>query len=270
MNYTYHRDCHELWANDTPGYSPPFHIHHPPAAGYGIEHIFIISNPDLIPTPVVILPDLCGHLIVHVFTDGRTRLRIIGPRTRALFINRQQRQRTYVIRFQPTALANYLPFPVDELTDRSLAFNELNGAGRQELSYGNWLVDKPATIIESLLAQLSVLGSRRPASPRSMQVQRFLQVQTVGDPPLKVSAIARQIGLSERYLQRIVRNQTGISPKMALRILRFRESLQIRQAYRRLSWSAIADTAGYFDQSHMIDEYQRFLGASPEQFFYGQ
>lgn len=58
----------------------------------------------------MILPDLSAHLVVQILPDGKIKMSLIGPRTTALFINREQRHQTLILRFHPTGLAAYLPF----------------------------------------------------------------------------------------------------------------------------------------------------------------
>lgn len=58
----------------------------------------------------MILPDLSAHLVVQKLPDRKIKISLIGPRTTALFINREQRHQTLILRFHPTGLAAYLPF----------------------------------------------------------------------------------------------------------------------------------------------------------------
>jgi AraC-like DNA-binding protein len=48
-----------------------------------------------------------------------------------------------------------------------------------------------------------------------------------------------------------------------LRITRYQRALSLRRQNARLSWSAIAVRAGYFDQAHLIHESRDIAGCTP-------
>jgi methylphosphotriester-DNA--protein-cysteine methyltransferase len=76
-----------------------------------------------------------------------------------------------------------------------------------------------------------------------------------------VDSIAASIGISRQLLGRRFREQIGLSPKLYLRLHRFRKTLASLE-----SASCLADAAaagGYFDQSHMIGEFREFCGMTP-------
>lgn len=269
MKYTYHTDCHELWATAAATPDLPFQLQLRRESAQIFENAFIISNAGQLNAPVVILPDLSAHLVVHYMVDGGIHIGLIGPRTTARFINRQQRSKTLIFRFHPAALAVFLPFPVSDLTDRSIDLPTLIGTERATALLEDGHGDKPLRVLNQLMTLLET-GNARTGPANTSISEHFMKIYRFTTQEKKVSSFARQMGLSERYLHKNLKAQTGISPKMALRILRFRESLINRHQQRRASWSGIAAASGYFDQSHMIDEYQRFLGDSPDRFFFGR
>jgi AraC-like DNA-binding protein len=80
-----------------------------------------------------------------------------------------------------------------------------------------------------------------------------------------IAALARTLGLSERTLERRFQTQIGATPKRYARIVRLRNAVFQRQ--KLPSWADAACAAGYYDQSHMINEFQAFYGLSPESLF---
>lgn len=58
-------------------------------------------------------------------------------------------------------------------------------------------------------------------------------------------------------------SEVGLTPKLYCRIRRFQ---QAREAVRNLGatdWTTVALDCGYFDQSHIIRDFQEFSGLSP-------
>lgn len=261
MKYRFQAESHELWAASVQ-HSAPLELSLCGVPPGMVERAMVVSNREAKAFPAVILPDVCAHLVIHYYTDGRLRASLIGPRSQSRLIDRQHRTTTYILRLQPTALPLLTGFPASELLDRSISLHSLIDAATAD--YLNPETECPPH--ELLTRSLTALYGTRDRGPYPA-VGKFIQLARAGQLPITVSELARQLGISGRYLRRIVAAQIGMSPKAVLRILRFRTSLFARRDYPRANWSEIAQRAGYYDQSHLIDEYQRFLGASPERFF---
>jgi len=77
-----------------------------------------------------------------------------------------------------------------------------------------------------------------------------------------IARLARGFGLSERTLQRRFLGHIGVTPKRYARIVRLRGA--VLQRKNLPSWADVAHAAGYYDQSHMIHEFQAFYGMPPD------
>jgi AraC-like DNA-binding protein len=60
--------------------------------------------------------------------------------------------------------------------------------------------------------------------------------------------------------------QVGLSPKLFSRILRFQRARAMADQIKRLDWAQLASTCGYFDQSHLINDFQEFSGLSATEY----
>jgi AraC-like DNA-binding protein len=60
--------------------------------------------------------------------------------------------------------------------------------------------------------------------------------------------------------------QVGLPPKLFCRILRFQQARSMADQIERLDWAQLASTCGYFDQSHLINDFQEFSGFSPTEY----
>jgi len=74
--------------------------------------------------------------------------------------------------------------------------------------------------------------------------------------------LAQKLGLSKRTLERRFQLHIGTTPKKYARIVRLRNALFQRQTLS--SWADVAYFTGYYDQSHMINDFQELYGLSPE------
>ncbi|MDI2125354.1 helix-turn-helix domain-containing protein [Yinghuangia seranimata] len=76
-----------------------------------------------------------------------------------------------------------------------------------------------------------------------------------------ISGLADELGWSERQLERRFREQLGLSPKSAARVLRIQHALRLLIAGRPLA--EIATRTGFYDQSHLNREIRVSTGLTP-------
>ena len=62
-----------------------------------------------------------------------------------------------------------------------------------------------------------------------------------------------------RHFEKVV----GITPKRFARVRRFGRVLESVELGRPVRWSAVAASCGYFDQAHLIHDFQEFAGMNP-------
>ena len=87
-----------------------------------------------------------------------------------------------------------------------------------------------------------------------------------GRGAIQIGDLSRQMGISNRYLQRIFVERGGISPKLFAGIIRFQHALGFLSSGTPPGFAAIAQEAGYFDQSHFVREFRRLAGVAPREF----
>jgi len=80
------------------------------------------------------------------------------------------------------------------------------------------------------------------------------RIMTHNDQLQRVSDLAAMSGYTPRQLQRIFREQTGLTPSAFIKILRFQDTL------------TSTPTHSCTDQSHLIKEYRRITGITPGTF----
>jgi AraC-like DNA-binding protein len=80
---------------------------------------------------------------------------------------------------------------------------------------------------------------------------------------LRVGDAAASAGLSVRQFERRFAEQVGLPPKQYARIIRFNGALQAKMSAPQRLWTEIAHEFGYYDQMHMIRDFERFAGESP-------
>jgi AraC-like DNA-binding protein len=79
---------------------------------------------------------------------------------------------------------------------------------------------------------------------------------------VRIAALSRDIGVSKEHLIRRFREQIGITPKAYANILRFGHALNIARR-AKMRWGEIAQNCGYYDQAHLVRDFQRYAGRTP-------
>lgn len=80
-----------------------------------------------------------------------------------------------------------------------------------------------------------------------------------------ISGLARRSGMSLKTLQRRFQIEVGLPPKVYQRIVRFRRAFRLLQ--REQHAARVSAAVGYYDQAHMIRDFNEFAGSSPGSFF---
>lgn len=94
--------------------------------------------------------------------------------------------------------------------------------------------------------------------------QRFESL-SLANPSASIADFARECGIDQRRLERIVRRDFGMAPKQMLRRAR---ALDMAAYLRGVADQAEAEELQlrYYDQSHLIREFTELFGMSPRQF----
>jgi AraC-like DNA-binding protein len=154
--------------------------------------------------------------------------------------------------------------PMAELSGQLVDLTEVLGADGRRL--GERLREAPtwrhrfALLDSFLLRRLD--GGPRPAPEVAWAWRRL--VATGGRMP--IGQLADEVGWSHRHLIARFRQQVGLRPKTAARLIRFDGVLRRLDQGRPLDWGLVAREAGYADQAHLIRDFHQFSGTTPTAF----
>ena len=211
-----------------------------------------------------VVPDACVDLI---WSGGR--LTIAGPDTRARLVALAPGTRIVGVRLRPGVAGAVLGLPAGELRDATPDAADVLGRDRAEAlldalvraaGAGNDVRPGAASARDDPHAiLLAAIESRGAAGPDPLV---RAAVAALGRPHARVAAVATELGLSARQLQRRVTDAVGYGPKTLARILRFRRL----QALPAGPLVELALEAGYADQAHMTSEVTHLAGIAPVRF----
>jgi AraC-like DNA-binding protein len=79
---------------------------------------------------------------------------------------------------------------------------------------------------------------------------------------LDIRSLTDRLGCSRRYLIGVFNDHVGLPPKLYARILRFGHGVELAES-GDIGWAEVAQRCGYYDQAHMVRDFQQFTGHSP-------
>jgi AraC-like DNA-binding protein len=165
------------------------------------------------------------------------------------------------LRLSPLGAYRLLGQSMDALVNRSVPLDQICGAWAVELTER---LQAAPTWGDRFAALDAALGARladaRASSPEVAWAWRQL-VRSGGRVP--IATLSEELGWSPKRLIACFREQVGLSPKQVARLLRFQRVTNLIAATETPDWGALAQQCGYYDQSHLIQEFQRFAGDTP-------
>jgi AraC-like DNA-binding protein len=215
-----------------------------------------------------VLPDNCVDIL---WQDGDQPGFAVGMMSRAILVASARPVLTLAVRFRPGAAGVFLAAPLHALTDQRADIDLLWGRGDADrLADALWADGLPerarlAVIERALLRRLGATGGAGGAG--DALVRRALQALDSSDGALRIEALAATLGVSRQHLAARFRDQVGLSPKLYARIRRFRRATAALKAAPP-DWAQLALDCGYFDQSHLIHDFQEFAASTPERFHF--
>jgi len=204
------------------------------------------------------MPDGC----VDVFVTADGNVMISGPANTFYDMPTCNQDVLAGLRLSPGAAAAVIGSPASEFTNVRVPLDSAFGIAGHRMA-DRLLEAVTPTRRMSLLGDL-VLDYFATVEPVLDQpVVRAVSVLR-SDPDTPVSALAVEVGLSERQLRRRFEVAVGYGPKRLGRVFRFQRLLDLIHASHDVPrWSQLAITAGYADQSHMINECVALAGRPP-------
>jgi AraC-like DNA-binding protein len=108
------------------------------------------------------------------------------------------------------------------------------------------------------------LAETMPPSPEVTWAWKRL-IETNG--AVRIGELTRELGWSRKRIAARFREEIGLPPKRAARLLRFERARGLVESAERPDWARIALEAGYYDQSHLSNDFRAVTGRSAETFF---
>jgi AraC-like DNA-binding protein len=168
------------------------------------------------------------------------------------------------VHFRPGGAFPFLGFPAGDLANAHVDLAEIWKSAaeslRAQLAETSSGAARFRLLEQRLIEHLHRPLVHHPAVATALATHR----QLAG--PTGTRQLARAAGLSERRFTDVFRAEVGTSPKVFDRIQRFQRVLARVRAADAVEWAPLAQACGYYDQSHLIRDFNEFTGITPTDF----
>jgi AraC-like DNA-binding protein len=164
-----------------------------------------------------------------------------------------------VVHLHPLGAYKLLGPAISEIDAPLVGLEHIVGADTRRLSdqvrsARTW--EERGRVVDQFLLERATHGPQP-----SPEVTRAWQLLMRSGGQTTISGIADEVGWSHKHLITKFKQQIGLTPRLAARLLRL--SMVWRHLGDDQSWARIAAGSGYADQPHLIREFRRFTGTTP-------
>lgn len=192
-------------------------------------------------------------------TDDLPSSPVLGLRDRPLLLTQTGAARGITIALTPLGAHAVFGLPLRELANTAVGLADLLGptAGMllEQLAEADSWTARFRLLDGFLAARLA--GGPTLARPLLGAWQRL----TSG--PVRVDALAEELGWTRQHLSTRFREQIGLPPKTVARLARLYRAAALAGS---LSWPDVAYRCGYADQSHLIRDFRALTGCTPTEY----
>ena len=243
----------------------------PPLSRF-VECFWTLEGEEQSPQPERILPDGCIELILNFgakfsqHCDDKRSLQprnfLVGQMTGPILISPTGPVELVGIRFHPGGTLPFLRLPLEQVTDEVVELGSLSRKLERELLDA---VSESSSLTQKIAA-VEVFLTRCVANLEHSRVMMLAAkiVETAG--AVSVDQLANDAGISSRQLERRFLREVGVGPKLLGRIIRFQQVFRAVEQCNA-AWSTIALECGYYDQAHLIRDFNQFAQQTPAVLF---
>jgi AraC-like DNA-binding protein len=170
------------------------------------------------------------------------------------------------LRLTPLGAHQLLGWPMHELANRSVDVCDVFG-GAEELTAR--LAEARSWAERFDLVEHFLERRLTDAAPASAGVEWSWQQLRRSDGRVSIGELAEELGWSHRRLIARFREQIGLAPKTAARVLRFDRAVAALRSARPPALAELAVECGYFDQAHLNRDFRELAGTTPTAFLDG-
>lgn len=232
------------------------------------------ENPDN--SPQIVYPEGTSELIFHYGESFEAEFlgegKIIQPKvsfctqkSKTAFVSPRGNIGAFVVGFTPFGASAFFKLPYHEIINKNIELSDFMGDSV------NWLhcaVANAATFEERIIIIEEFL-IKRLVNDNLFEIntlERGIKALNVKENKFDVDVISDAACVSNRHLDRLFKKRIGLTPKQYIKIARFNKAIDIMKNKYDNNFTQIALDAGFYDQSHLTNNFIEFVGITPKKF----
>lgn len=223
----------------------------------------------VIPSGLIELTFYLGNQVTIVDHHGSKLLTanatICGQRSNYFDYQTGEYSGVFSAAIKPAGAKSIFGLPINELFNQHVDFNDLLGKEGKELTekISSAKTDlKRISLIEEFLED-NIIKNYSP----NLRINEFEKQAAYYGGVLKITESSNYLNISKRQLERNVKEELGTTPKEFLKIIRLQNTLSLKQKSPGKNLTQLAYEAGYSDQAHFTNDFKKYTGLTPRDFF---
>jgi len=210
--------------------------------------------------PIIAIPDGCIDIVFDCDADSPTA-QVCGTRLEAGMVSFLPGHRYFGVRFVPGVFPDFLTVSAQEIIANEL---DLQDVMADSLPLLEQVINS-----EFFPQQISVVNQflrhkqRRSSSEVTRQIIAKI-CQHKGN--IQVQDLEKFSGYTSRTLQRMFKNDIGLTPKGFSRAIRCQSAVYSINHGHNLAFSDCALDLGFSDQSHFLKEFKKLVNVTPQEY----
>ena len=174
----------------------------------------------------------------------------------------------FSVAFRPLGAMMLLNLPLGELRGMTIPLNLITNNATEQIETALLLsesFEQKVAAVEKFLAR-TFLQNQDVRENAAISDSIGTINRSRGSVP--ISMLASRACLGRKQYERVFTDKIGVTPKNFLRIVRFQNAIHSAQVSpAKLHLTGLAYDCGYYDQSHMINDFKSLSGMTPKQYF---
>jgi AraC-like DNA-binding protein len=204
-------------------------------------------------------PDAGVHLIFRHSPRG-CRAVLIGPATERASVEREAGAEYHAIRFRAGQAPRLADVRSSELTNGFVELTHLGGLPIESVAEQLRLLPDLASRQRALTELMRGVAPPLVADARCRRATLLIEAH---GGQLRVEALAAELGLNVRGLERLFLEHFGMTPKRMSRLVRLRHVLGALHSGAFGNLAELAQACGYSDQPHLIRDFKALTDRLP-------
>jgi AraC-like DNA-binding protein len=190
------------------------------------------------------------------------RLSVVGSSAyRPLNMHLSGGVESFAIFFQPLAFWQLFRLPMGSFVNQD--YDGYAVLGREARELWDRMAETPTFAGRVKVAEKYLLRKARNVE-RNTSVMNAALYMFRAKGAVRLDDVAGQLSLGLRQFERNFLSEIGLNPKLYSRVARFQTALDTRIHRQDIRWVNLANEFGYYDQMHMIKDFQKLSGLTPE------